>query len=75
MINRRIKESDVVEVLTYVFATRGEPDYIRNDNGPEFASKAVTKWLEASGVETSSTHSCEELTGPNLANSYNRGCL
>jgi transposase InsO family protein len=51
-VNRKIKGPDVVEVLRYLFAVRGEPDFIRSDNGPEFASKAVTKWLEASGVET-----------------------
>ena len=26
--------------------------YIRSDNGPEFVSKAVRKWLKDSGVET-----------------------
>ena len=51
-VNRRIKGPDVVEVLRYLFAVRGEPDYIRSDNGPEFASKEVKKWLEASGVKT-----------------------
>jgi transposase InsO family protein len=51
-VNRKIKGPDVVEVLRYLFAVRGEPDFIRSDNGPEFASKAVTKWLEASGVKT-----------------------
>jgi len=51
-VNRRIKGPDVVEVLRYLFAVRGEPDYIRSDNGPEFASKAVKKWLDASGVKT-----------------------
>jgi putative transposase len=51
-VNRRIKGPDVVEVLRYLFTVRGEPDYIRSDNGPEFASKAVKKWLDASGVKT-----------------------
>lgn len=43
---------DVVEVLRYLFAVRGCPKYIRSDNGPEFVSKAVQKWLEYSGVDT-----------------------
>jgi putative transposase len=51
-VNRNIKGPDVVEVLRYLFAVRGTPDFIRSDNGPEFASKAVEKWLEASGVKT-----------------------
>ena len=51
-VNKSIKGEDVVEVLRYLFAVRGEPDYIRSDNGPEFASKAVNRWLEYAGVKT-----------------------
>ncbi len=51
-VNRKIKGSDVVEVLRYLFAVRGAPEFIRSDNGPEFASNAVKKWLKASDVET-----------------------
>ena len=36
----------------YLFAVRGEPEFIRSDNGPEFASNAVKKWLKSSGVKT-----------------------
>ena len=46
------KGEDVVEVLRYLFAVRGCPKYIRSDNGPEFVSKVVQKWLEVSGVDT-----------------------
>ena len=42
----------MVEVLRYLFAVRGAPEFIRSDNGPEFASNAVKKWLKASDVET-----------------------
>ena len=31
---------------------RGEPAFIRSDNGPEFIAKTVKQWLEASEVET-----------------------
>ncbi len=51
-VNRKIKGPDVVEVLRYLFAVRGGPEFIRSDNGPEFASNAVKKWLKASDVET-----------------------
>jgi putative transposase len=51
-VNKSIKGEDVVEVLRYLFAVRGEPDYIRSDNGPEFACKAVKRWLEYAGVKT-----------------------
>jgi putative transposase len=51
-VNKSIKGEDVIEVLRYLFAVRGEPDHIRSDNGPEFANKAVKTWLEHSGVKT-----------------------
>ena len=44
--------SDVVEVLGELFDIRGRPRYLRSDNGPEFTSKAVRKWLKALGVGT-----------------------
>ena len=43
---------DVVATLTSLFGSRGEPAFIRSDNGPEFMAKAVKQWLEASEVET-----------------------
>ena len=49
---RTFTGADVVEVLKELFAIRGRPRYIRSDNGPEFACKAVRKWLKASGVGT-----------------------
>ncbi len=51
-VAKHFKGEDVVEVLRYLFAVRGCPKYIRSDNGPEFVSKAVRKWLKVSGVET-----------------------
>ena len=37
---------DVVRTLDELFAIRGRPGYLRSDNGPEFASKAVKTWLK-----------------------------
>jgi transposase InsO family protein len=51
-VARSFKGEDVVELLRYLFAVRGCPGYIRSDNGPEFVSNAVKKWLDKSGVET-----------------------
>ena len=42
----------VVEVLGYLIAVRGVPEYLRSDNGPEFVVRAVTRWLYGAGVET-----------------------
>jgi len=51
-VARSFRGQDVVELLRYLFAVRGCPAYIRSDNGPEFVSKVVKKWLENLGVET-----------------------
>jgi putative transposase len=49
---RSITAKDVVRTLKALFAQRGEPTFIRSDNGPEFIAKAVKRWLAASGVKT-----------------------
>src|SRR5215212_4532415 len=49
---RTITARAVVKVLAKLFEKRGEPAFIRSDNGPEFVAKVVKHWLEASGVET-----------------------
>lgn len=42
----------VVEVLEWLFLTRGVPKYIRSDNGPEFVAKAVCRWLPENNCQT-----------------------
>jgi putative transposase len=51
-VARNFSGRDVVELLRYLFAVRGTPVYIRSDNGPEFISSVVKKWLKKSGVDT-----------------------
>ena len=51
-MERSITAEGVVEVLDMPFAERGEPAYIRSDNGPGFIAEAIKGWLAASGVET-----------------------
>lgn len=51
-VARSFRGQDVVEVLRYLFAVRGCPAYIRSDNGPEFVSKSVQRWLHQAGVDT-----------------------
>ena len=51
-VERSITADDVVATLAGLFEERGEPSYIRSDNGPEFVAEAVKRWLEASGVGT-----------------------
>jgi putative transposase len=51
-VERSITAEDVVVSLASLFCRRGEPIFIRSDNGPEFIAKAVKRWLEVSGVRT-----------------------
>jgi putative transposase len=48
----RSAAEDVIATLDRLFDERGEPAYIRSDNGPEFIAKAIKHWLAASGVQT-----------------------
>jgi len=52
VVERSITAEDVVETLASLFRGRGEPAFIRSDNGPEFIAKAVKRWPEASEVKT-----------------------
>jgi transposase InsO family protein len=51
-VERSITAEDVVATLASLFRRRGEPTFIRSDNGPEFIAEAVKRWLEVSGVRT-----------------------
>lgn len=51
-VERRLTSKDVVEVLADLFMTKGAPDYIRSDNGPEFTAYFVRNWLGKIGVKT-----------------------
>ena len=51
-VARQFSGDDVLERLAWLFVTRGVPDHIRSDNGPEFTAKAVRHWLQEVGVKT-----------------------
>ena len=51
-VARRIRSGDVLDQLYELFLKRGMPQYIRSDNGPEFAAKAVRNWLNRLDVTT-----------------------
>ena len=42
---------DVLEALYLLFLRYGTPEYIRSDNGPEFAAEAMQDWLRSVGVK------------------------
>ena len=51
-VARRLTSEDVLERLTWLFATRGVPQFVRSDNGSEFTAQAVRSWLTKVGVKT-----------------------
>jgi len=51
-VNRNLTSEDVLDRLTQLFVTRGVPDHIRSDNGPEFTAKRVREWLGHLDVKT-----------------------
>jgi len=51
-VERSIPASVVIEVLQWLFLTRGVPKYVCSDNGPEFVSNAVCQWLKQAGCST-----------------------
>jgi putative transposase len=47
-----IRSKRVIEVLSRLVSLHGAPVHLRSDNGPEFVSHAVLKWLQRSGINT-----------------------
>ncbi len=50
-VARKLKTTDVIDVLSDLFIMRGVPGHIRSDNGPEFVAKAVREWITAVGAK------------------------
>ncbi len=51
-VARRLRSDDVLERLSWLFATRSVPKHIRSDNGSEFTAHVVRDWLKRVGVKT-----------------------
>ena len=51
-VARSFTARQVIDVLQYVFAVRGAPEFIRSDNGPEFVAREVVRWLDRASVKT-----------------------
>jgi putative transposase len=47
-----IRSARVIEVLARLISERGAPAYLRSDNGPEFVSAALLRWLAEAGIAT-----------------------
>lgn len=51
-VARKLKATDVIDVLADLFILRGIPTHIRSDNGPEFVATALREWIMAVGAKT-----------------------
>ena len=51
-VGRRLTAEDVQECLTELFCSRGIPEHIRSDNGPEFTCHRIRRWLGELGART-----------------------
>jgi len=49
---RSVTAKEVVKTLSALFDQRGEPSFVRSDNGPEFVARVVKWRLEAPRVKT-----------------------
>ena len=50
-VRHKFSSRDVIDILTDLFILRGIPAWIRSDDGPEFATKAVRQWIVAVGAQ------------------------
>lgn len=49
-VDRRINAFGVIESLADVMLTRGVPEHVRCDNGPEMVARALREWLAGLGT-------------------------
>ncbi len=47
-----IRAGRVIEVLERLISEHGAPKHLRSDNGPEFVSHAVLRWLKNANIDT-----------------------
>ncbi len=51
-VSGSLRSRHVIDVLARLVSTYGAPRYLRSDNGPEFVSRAILRWLSSSGIDT-----------------------
>ena len=47
-----IRSGRVIEVLSRLVSVHGSPQYLRSDNGPEFVSRALLRWVQQANIDT-----------------------
>lgn len=51
-VSGRIRSAHVIEQLSKLISVHGAPRHIRSDNGSEFVSRAILKWLTGHRINT-----------------------
>jgi len=51
-VSGSIRSRHVIEVLSRLISIHGTPRHLRSDNGPEFVSRAILRWLTSSNIDT-----------------------
>jgi len=51
-VSGSIRSRHVIDVLARLVSLHGAPRHLRSDNGPEFVSRAILKWLHGSQIDT-----------------------
>jgi putative transposase len=51
-VDGRLRSGRVIEVLSRLVSERGAPRFLRPDNGPEFVSQALLKWIADQRIDT-----------------------
>jgi len=47
-----IRSARVIDMLSKLVSVHGVPRYLRSDNGPEFVSRTVLRWLTQANIDT-----------------------
>lgn len=51
-VSGSIRSRHVIERLACLISERGAPRFLRSDNGPEFVSRAILRWLADAKIDT-----------------------
>lgn len=51
-VSGSIRSRQVIDVLARLVSVHGAPRRLRSDNGPEFVSRAILRWLSSSDIDT-----------------------
>ena len=50
-VSGSFRSRQVIDVLSRLISVYGAPGYLRSDNGPEFISRAILKWLATTNID------------------------